>query len=108
MLLVVHEQTNALESSEVSLLRRKHRRPPKVRQHPANQVANVPDLELESLVGSIRPDGTAPPRVLEQVEQLGSFSVLADRDTRSHLPSEAMSLARVEGNAKTTFAVHVA
>ena len=46
------------------------------------------------------------PSLPDHVEQLSSVRVLADREARSDLPSEAMSLARLERNAETAFAVY--
>src|SRR6266513_2888524 len=76
--------------------------------NPANQIAGIPDLELEGLVGSIGSNGTTPPRALKHVEELRSFRVLADRETRSNLPAEAVPLTRLERNAETAFAIYIA
>jgi hypothetical protein len=79
-----------------------------MRNNPANQIAGIPDFELEGSVGSIGSNGTASPRALKHVEELRSFRVLADRKTRSNLPAEAVSHARLKRNAETAFAIHIA
>ena len=61
---------------------------------------------FKRLVRSIRSDESASPFLLDHVEQFGPVCVLADRETRPHLPSEAMTIARLERNAKTAFAVY--
>ena len=75
-------------------------------EHLLHQVANLPHLELESLVGSIGSDEATLPFSLDHVEQLCSICVLADRKARPNLSTKAVSLARLERNAETTFAVH--
>ncbi len=45
---------------------------------------------------------SASPLLLNYVEQFGSVRVLADRKTRSNLPTEAMTLARLERKRKNS------
>jgi hypothetical protein len=77
-----------------------------MRQHSSYQITNVPHLELERLVRSVRSDEPAFPFRFDHVEQFGSICVLADRETRSNLPAESMTIARLERNAETTFTIH--
>ena len=71
-----------------------------------HQISDVTHFELDSLVGSVRPDESAPPPLLDPVEQSGSICVLADRETRPNLPTEAMTTAWLKRNAKATFSVY--
>ena len=75
-------------------------------QHFLYQISDVPYLELECLIRSVRPDGPASPLLLNRAKEFGSVCVLADRKARSNLPTEAMTLARLKRNAKTTFSIY--
>ena len=58
---------------------------------------------LSDLSGRMNPH---PHFSFDHVKQLGSLCVLADREARSHLPTESMTIARLERNAETTFTIH--
>ena len=75
-------------------------------QDPRIQVRQPPDFELKCLVGTIRPDRAAIPHLVKDREQFGPLRVLADRETRSNLPTEAMTLARLKRDAKATFSIY--
>ena|ERR1700730_6294537 len=75
-------------------------------QHFVHQISDVTHFELDGLVGSVRPDESALPPFLDHVEQFGSICILADRETRSDLPTEAMTITWLERNAETTFSVY--
>jgi hypothetical protein len=75
-------------------------------QHMCHQISYVPHFELERLVRSVRSDEPASPFLLDYMEQFGSLRVLADREARSHLPTESMTIARLKRNAETTFTIH--
>lgn len=79
-----------------------------MRYHLGYQISNRPDFELQRVVRPIRSDVPAFPLFLEYAEQLGSVCVLADRETRSNFPPEAMTLAGLKRDAETAFAVHEA
>jgi hypothetical protein len=51
-------------------------------------------LPLHGLVASIRPDRAAAEVFLDGQEHLVAVTVLADRETRSHLPTDSESRAR--------------
>src|SRR5262245_58741531 len=105
MLSIAHESADSIESLDVALLGGKQRVLPEVREHALYEVADCSDLVLQGLVGPIWADRSAFPPSLELVQQLGSLCVLANREARSHLPTEPMSRARLERNAETAFAV---
>ena len=67
-----------------------------MRQHFRHQISHVPNFKLESFIRSVRSDEPAFPFLLDSVEQLGSVCILANRKTRSNLPTKAMSLARLK------------
>jgi hypothetical protein len=102
----VNELTNAVEPLYVSLLRGHQRVRTEVGEYFLHQIPYLPDFVLEGFVGSIRSDESASPLFLDHVEQLGSVCVLADRETRSNLPAESMSLTRLKRNAEAAFAVY--
>jgi len=77
-----------------------------MRQHFVHQTSHVSHFKLDGLVGSVRPDESAFPLLLDHVEEFGSVCVLADRKTRSNLPTKAMTIARLKRNAEATFSVH--
>jgi hypothetical protein len=101
-----HRFADSCESFEVGLLGRDQWERSEMRQHLGHQISDVSHFELQRLVRSVRPDKSALPNSLDHIEQLSSFGVLADRETRSHLPSEAMAIAWLERNAETTFAIY--
>jgi hypothetical protein len=101
-----NQLTDSLEPLKIGLLVRHQRIRSKMRQHFSYQIFDAPHFELESLVRSIRSDGSTVPAFLKHVEQLGSIGVLADRETRSNLPPEAVSLTGLERNAETTFTIY--
>lgn len=71
-----------------------------------DQVLNPSHLELDGLVGSIRPDGSTSSSFFDHVKEFCSVLVLADREARSHLPAESMPSARLKGHAEATFAIN--
>jgi hypothetical protein len=77
-----------------------------MRQHFCYQIFDASHFELEGLVGPIRPYKSTPPRLLNFVEKFSAFCVLANRETRSNLPPEAMPLTGLERNAEAAFAVY--
>src|SRR5712691_4997309 len=106
MPIVVHQLTDSRESCKVSFLRRHQRIRFEMWQHFRYQIANVPNFELEGLIRSVRPDESASPPLLNRVKEFGSIRVLAHRKTWSNLPTEAMTLARLERNAETAFSIY--
>ena len=70
------------------------------------QITDVSHFEFDRLVRSIRSYEPATPLFLDHVEKLSSIRVLADRETRPNLPAQAMTIARLERNAETAFAVY--
>src|SRR5262249_6643170 len=97
---------DTIESLCVNLLGRHQRIRTEVGEHSLHQVTYVPHFVLDGLVGSIRSDESAFPSSLKHVEKLGSVCVLADRETRSNLPTVPMSSAWLERNAETAFAIY--
>src|SRR5262249_12367021 len=77
-----------------------------VRQDTRHQVLQPSNLELQRLVGTIRPDRAAIPHAPENREQLRPFRVLADREARPNLPPESMPSTRLERNAKAALTVN--
>jgi len=75
-------------------------------QHFRYQITDVPNFELECLVWSVRPYESAFPLLLNHVQEFRSICVLADRETRSHLPTKTMTRAWLEWDAETTFSIH--
>src|SRR6266542_2966342 len=77
-----------------------------VEEHALHQMPHLPDFVLDGFVGPIRSDESATPLLLDDVVKLSSVCVLADRETRSNLPTVPMSPARLERDAEAAFAVH--
>src|SRR5262245_28329878 len=102
-----HPTADLVEPDHVLLLGRQKRVSSEVRQDLRHQVLQPSNLELQRLVGTIRPDRAAFPHLLEQREQLRPLRVLADRKTRPNLPSESVSPTRLERNAEAALAIHV-
>src|SRR5205807_3795761 len=100
---ITYQLADSREPFKVSLLRRHQWIRFEVWQHFRYQLADVPYFELECLIRSVRPDGSASPLLLNRVKEFGSICVLAHRKTRSNLPAKAVSLAWLERNAETTF-----
>ena len=103
---IANQLADSRESLEIGLLGRQERRRSEMRQHVCYQITDVPHFELERLVRSVRSDEPAFPFLSYYVEQFGSLRVLADREARSHLPTESMTIARLKRNAETTLTVH--
>src|SRR5947208_2332277 len=103
---ITYQLADSCEPFEVSLLRRHQRIRFEVWQHFRYQLADVPYFELECLIRSVRPDRSAFPLLLNRAKELGSICVLAHRETRSNLPTEAMTLARLKRDAKATFSIY--
>ena len=106
MLAITDQLADSREPFKVSLFRRHQRIRFEVWQHFRYQFADVPYLELEYLIRSVRSDGSASPHLLNRPKEFGSVCVLADRKARSNLPTEAVTLARLERNAETTFSIY--
>lgn len=106
MPLVQHQATHLVQPFHVLLLGRQERILPEVGENLLHQIADVADLELERHVRAVRTDEPTPPYLLKFVKQSGSICVLADRETRSHFPAEAMSSTRLERHAEAAFAVY--
>src|SRR5436853_7607717 len=96
---ITYQLADSREPFEVSLLRRHQRIRFEVWQHFRHQFADVPYLELESLIRSVRPYGPAFPLLLNRAKEFGAICVLAHRKARSNLPTEAMTLAWLKRNA---------
>jgi hypothetical protein len=75
-------------------------------QHTGHQISYVSHFELERLVRSVRSDEPASPALFDYVKQFGSLRVLANREARSHLPTESMTIARLKRNAEATLTIH--
>src|SRR2546423_3111372 len=75
-------------------------------QHFLYQISHVSHFKLDCFIRSVWSYEPAAPSLLNYVEQFGSICILANRKARSYLPTEAMTLARLERNAETTFSVH--
>ncbi len=101
-----YQATNLIEQLHIALPRGEQRHRTKVRQHRFDQVSNLSDFKLESFVRTIGPNESASPMFLKPVQQFCSVCILADRETRSNLPAESMSLTRLERNAEAAFAIY--
>ena len=75
-------------------------------QHFLYQISDVSHLKLDCFIRSVWSYEPAAPSLLNYVEQFSSICILADRKARSHLPTEAMTLARLKRNAEATFPIY--
>ncbi len=67
MLASIHPLTNLVEENEVSLFRRQKRIPQEVWNYGLHQILEIPDLELDRVVGTVGADGTTTPTLLQPV-----------------------------------------
>ena len=106
MMTVEDQAAHALEQLHIALLGRDDGMCPKVRQHLLDEIGDVSHLELEGLVRPVWSDVTTTPSIANDGQKLCSVFVLADRETRSHLPAESMSLTRLERDTETAFSIY--
>lgn len=105
MLAFEDQLADPLEALHVFLLGRRERVRPEMGKNLLHQIADIPNLELESSVGSVGPDETTSPSLSDDAEELSSVRVLADREARSNLPTESMSSTRLERDAEAAFSI---
>lgn len=102
----LHPLADLFEQVKVDLLRGDEGIFLKVGEDCSRQFAEVSDFELERVVRSVGADGPTTPTLLENMEDLGPISILADREARSDLPTESVSHAWLEGDTEATFSIH--
>ena len=76
-----------------------------MRENFLHQVLYVSNFILDGFVRSIRSNKPASPLFLDDVEEFSAVCILANRKTRSYLPPELVSPARLERNAETSFSI---
>jgi hypothetical protein len=65
-----------------------------MRDYSSDEEREASYLPLHGLVTAVRPDGAAAEVILDSQEHLIAVAVLADRETRPHLPADSESRAR--------------
>jgi hypothetical protein len=106
MLASIHPLTDLTEENKVSVLRRQKRISQKVGHYRLHQILEIPYLELDRVVGTVGADRSATPTLLQHVKELGSISVLADREARSRFPSQKVSFTWLERDAEAPFSIY--
>ena len=89
-----HRFTTGSEQLEVVALARAQRITMEMRDYSSDEEGEASCLPLHRLVASIGPDGAAAEVVLDVQEHFIAVAILADRETRSHLPADSESRAR--------------
>src|SRR5262249_43401776 len=103
---IVDQLADSVEPLHISLFSRQKRKHSKVGENLLHQIPNIPNLEFDGFVRSIRSNETASPSFLNDEEEIGSICVLTDRKARSDLPTKPVSPTRLKGNAKAAFTVY--
>ncbi len=70
------------------------------------QLPNIPHLEFESFVRSIRTNGATTPQILDCEEEFCPISILADREARPYLPPEPVPPAWLKGDTEAPFTIN--
>ena len=86
----------------------KQRIPLEVGKNALEEIFESPRFPLERLVAAIRADTHAREVRLNELQDLGSISVLADREARPHFPSHEQLRSRRDGNGEASLSVDVA
>ena len=71
-----------------------------MRDDALEEIIETSGFPLQGLVASVRPDASAPEVRLDEVEDLGAITVLADGKTWPHLPAHAQRCTRSDGKVK--------
>ena len=102
-----HQFTDSGESLEVASLAREEPVTLEVRDDPLDDVVEPARLPLDRLVAPIGSDAPASEVRGDCVNDLGSISVLTDREAGPHLPSDRERRPRRDGNGEAPFSVDV-
>jgi hypothetical protein len=102
-----HVSTYDGEALKIMALSGEQRIADEVRDNPLEDVLEPTRLPLHRSIAAIRADASAPEVRRDRVNDLGSVSVLADREAWPHLPSDRELGSRRDGNGEATFSVDV-
>ncbi len=77
-----------------------------MRNNLGGNVVDTPSFELHRLIALVGTDRSATEVPTHQLQDLGSVSVLRNREAWPHLPSNPQCRARSNGNREATFSVN--
>ena len=89
-----HRLTTGGEELEVGALTRAQRITVEMRDYSFDEEGEASYLPLHGLVATVGPDRAATEVILDSQEPFIAVAVLADRETRPHLPADSESRAR--------------
>jgi hypothetical protein len=102
-----HRLTTGGEQLEVVPLSREQRILDEVRDDSLEEESEAARLPLHGLVAPVGPDRAAIEIVLDRQEHFGAVAVLADRQARSHLPTDSKSRPRGDRKREASLSIYV-